>query len=397
MLALLAADIVLVSCRRLLPGQADGPIADAYQMDILWPSYLDNGFIRRGASGTVMALIRDSALIDPAAGYHILGTLLLLAPLILLLRRLANRHESGWLWFAALLALSPQLFAAWALDLARSDMLAMSFVAWAALAMVDGRQRIAVASLLAGSLVHEVALFYGGALLAAFAWADARTGRLPARAAVTPLALLVSGIVVIAGAQSAFGDDGPAIARTILRHDPVTGMHAAYMSAGGLRTLVTSACMSFSDVQTGIFISSCVVVLACYMYLLLPAGRDELALLAFVSFVPMVALGAVAIDYGRWLTLAVMNGWLAAVILRLRAPKAGVATAPRLPLAVALLTALVSMGEARIYFANDAAMILANAVYPYPVPRKHFEACDPSWRSVIAPPDGRNLEGSSSS
>ncbi|MBU3077180.1 hypothetical protein [Sphingomonas quercus] len=391
LLALIAGAAVAAACRKLLPWAIGRPGASdpdmllgPYRRDILWPNYVENGFIRRGLGGTLMELLRDAGLAQPAAGYQLLTAILLVVPLTLLLSALARRGGRSWLWFGALLVMSPQLFLGWGTDFGRGDMLTISFIAWAAVALAHRRHWLAVAALLAGTLAHETALFYGVPLVAAFAWRDHRTGRLTLRQAAGLAALLMGGVAVLILAQRLLGDSKARIAETILAHDPVEGASAAYMTVGGLRTLFSSACISFGTGHAPFMIASCVVVLALYMAILLPGSRRDLALLAFVSFLPFAAMSVVAVDYGRWLMLAVITAWLSAILLRIRDPRTDAVPRRHVAIAAMLLLLLLPMRTASTYFGNDAARLLADRMLgPSRDRGQLFEPCDPGWRSVL--------------
>ncbi|MGI4876623.1 MAG: hypothetical protein ACRYG4_03985, partial [Janthinobacterium lividum] len=113
-----------------------------YNLAILAPNYLENGFVRRGLGGTILMLLDGRRTLHPPgslAAFHLATAIFFALPMALLLRRLAVRGDRQWLWFAVVVLVSPQMFRSWATDVGRTDMLTCGFIAWSLLLALDRR------------------------------------------------------------------------------------------------------------------------------------------------------------------------------------------------------------------------------------------------------------------
>ena len=388
---LVAALTVLIACRKLhhyllshAPNFSGGKL---YVYFIMVPNYFNSGFVRRGFANTIFALINTGQLAPSLAVYQIVSAIFCAVPLALLLARLAALDRRHWWWFAAVLALSPQLFLARALDVGRVDLFTYGFVAWATVAALDRRYMLAAAAVVVGALSHETALFFGAPMLVAIMVVDWRAGAITRGRAGAALAVLVALVGTMMAGQAAFSAPPADTARLITAAGPASfGRDIAnYMTTGGMRSIVSSACMSFRRPAIVLDLAACFLTLAAYFIVVFARTRATVALLVVAAVVPLVAISVVAVDYGRWLSLAVMNLWLMAVVLRLRGVEPVVQSRRDYLRAAAVAGVLALLGPNTIFFANKAVEAAAHRLWP---PRAnemiiYADACDPTWRSVI--------------
>ena len=381
-----AALAILIVMRKVVAQLWHGwPLVDIvspYNLAILSFDYLHHGFIRRGLAGTIVALLGGGQ--DHAAAallFFFLSAIWLAVPLVVLMRRLEARTPWSSLWPALVLVASPQLFWGWGQDLARADMLVEGFVAWAAIAALDRRYRVAAALLAAGALSHETALFYGVALVGAIWWIDQRAGRTTWRQGAAAVGVLAGLLVATALAQRWSGDPHGAV-QAILRRYPGS-TDAVYFTFGGTRSILVSICGSYLKPGFAFFLGGIFAILLCYVPVLLYRGPRSWLFFAMAALLPMTALSVVAIDYGRWLVFAVANAWIGHVVLRLREVEPTTASRRGYAVAGVLLAILMAMRSTAPMYPNMAIAEWAE----HRLGRESgfaAERCDPTWRDVLA-------------
>jgi len=362
-------------------------ILETYHYTTLLANYFTEGFIRRGVPGSIFYFIRSLGYEHSLILFHGLAAVWLGAPLLILLRRLAQIQGRTWIWLTLVLVLSPQLFMAWARDVARSDMLSAGFIAWALLACLGRRYLLAALVLFVGSQTHETALAFGGSLCAAVAFLDWRAGAVKPGRLFAALGLLGALWIVATAAQQFIGPSPQAVARDMVAHARDLShptYWAIYNTVGGFRALGTSACLAFGSSSVYVYVAGAVVVLALYGFILPACSRLRLGLLLFACYLPMVVLSVLAIDYGRWLSFAVLNWWLINAALHLRGvdPLAIKHWPPRISIAAAL--AVLMMGPGGYLSANLATQKIAGRLSKHDAPAAdRIDMCDPTWRSVV--------------
>jgi hypothetical protein len=159
---------------------------------------------------------------------------------------------------------------------------------------------------------------------------------------------------------------------------------AIYMTVGGARTLATSACAMFESPVAYLYIASAFVSLALYGLAIPASSRLRLGMLLFVAFLPMTVLTIAAIDYGRWLSLAVLNWWLIAAALQLK--NVDPLAIERWPSRTSMVAgaALLALGPGSFVAANTVTKTLGARLRPTPA-ASPWDRCDPTWRSVASP------------
>ncbi|MGI4878856.1 MAG: hypothetical protein ACRYG4_15365 [Janthinobacterium lividum] len=388
---------VLVLCRKVIGWGLRGgwqalPGDPIYNYTILRANYFNAGFVRRGLQGTVLALFDRHGDVDSLVGFHVVCAVFLAVPLALLVRRLIVLGTWQWLWFAAVALLAPQIMPSWSVDVGKGDMMTMGFVAWALLAAVDRRYVLAVVPLAIGYLAHETVIFFGAPLVAAMWFVDYRRGLATTREGLVAVGVLGAALVTITLAYVAFSAPPQEIARVILEGTPRSMLryYAAYMTMAGTKSATTSFCISLKRPDVALDLAACVVVVLLYAVVTLARTRLALGVFAFAALLPMVLLSAVAVDYGRWVSLAAMVAWLAAAGLRIKGA-APVEAATRVYAgSAAVLALLMAMGSSSIYYANTATQRLSRHLWT-PVPmtlEQRISSCDPGWADTIAYPRG---------
>ncbi len=361
----------------------------SYNYVVLLSNYFTEGFVHRGLQGSIFYIFRNFDQETSLILFHLFNIVWLCVPLVILLRGLTRLPGQAWLWPSLVLAFSPQLFVAWGRDIGRADMLAAGFVAWALLACLDHRYIVAVVIVFIASQGHEIGLIYGGPLCVAAGFLDYRAGKVRLGRIAIALSLLGVLWVLALAAQRLFGASASAIARDMLSRAPApkeVAYSPIYMTVGGLRTLKTSACMIFSRPTGYLNLVGAFVVLAIYGFILPAASRLRVALLLFVGFLPMAVLSVLAVDYGRWLCLAVFNWWLINAALQLKGVD-GPRLDPSPPRpAILAAAAILVMGPAS--FSAPSAMIAVTGNHLWPIPASEnpldlLYRCDPNWRSVV--------------
>lgn len=198
-----------------------------YQRVAIFANYIEDGFIRRGLSGTIPAVLSP----DPelrALWFVLFSVAFCIVPLALLVRRLgASTPEATACYLTAVLGVSPQTFLGWSHDVGRTDLLVGGFIAWSVVAALDRRRWLSVLILLVGLLAHETAFIFGAPLPLALLWQDVRMGEAaPAQRRQLILAL-GTGAALILSLQWFFSPPPQELAEHLLRVFPVAAEDAA--------------------------------------------------------------------------------------------------------------------------------------------------------------------------
>ena len=361
----------------------------AYTRGALSLNYFDHGFIRRGLGGTLLRIIDVSPLagcVDELLVFHLLLSIWLAIPVVLLVRHALRENRASGTWLAILLAASPQLFLAWGGDIGRIDMFVAGCLAWGILALVQGSLWAAAASILFGVLAHENTAIYGIPLLAAVYASN--HPRADYKRAYLPAAVLLGGIAAIFLAHLAFTSANTQdIVGSVVRGQSPSYKRdfAAYIAVTGARGIATSLCQSLGRPATPFYIASTLAVIAVYWWLLRLGRRDAIWYL-LITVLPFCAVSMVAVDYGRWLSFAVLNGWLFAVA-RSKPDRPTIADAPNNGWRIIVLIALIAMRPTHVYYPNYFARWVAKHIWSENETKlKTIEECDPEWRDRIGLP-----------
>ena len=391
-----------IACRKLLVGLLmrprtcdafnhmvlHGPIG-AYNRGALSLNYFEHGFIRRGLGGTLLRGIAGSPLagcVDELLVFHLLSAIWLTIPLALLVKWTIGRDRKAAAWLAILLVASPQLFWAWGGDLGRIDMFVEGCLAWGVIALLRGYVWAAIGSILLGFLAHENAAFYGFPLLGAVHFCTRPRDR--RRSAFLPAAALIGGIAVIAVAQMAFTtastqDIVHAVVRSQLPSEKRD--FAAYIAVSGVRGIATSLCRSMGRAATPLYLASALALIALYAWLLRIRFKKSIPY-ALITALPFTVVSMVAVDYGRWLSYALLNAWLFAAVTIEPGQRSPFRKLDSI-LRVIVLGGLVIMRPAHIQYPNYFAKVIAQHIWSKKGTRpRRIDACDPSWRSSIGLP-----------
>lgn len=369
----------------------------AYTRVVIIANYFDDGFVRRGLAGTVLALFRREYL---TAGWYFLAfsTVWLCIPLTILFYRLLRTAKlSVAIFLCAAMVLSPQTFSAWGGDAARTDMFVIGFIAWATIAIVANRPIVAVACLLIGALAHETALIYGLPLIIAVGFHAWREGRLEQQPVLAALALLLAGVSATVAGQHLFGADPARQAAHMLsvaprfdyphadRNTQSAALRdiAIYMATSGMRGVRTAICWNLERNRAHFWLASAygLVLAGLYVWLLF-LGRT-VARTLFVALLPMLFMSAIGNDIGRWLMFAVANMWLFTAATTIK----GVQTFPaslRLGLRTAVLGVLLLLGPANAVRASGSFDTFEQWFGIKNMPAAGaLDSCDPQWRRFV--------------
>lgn len=362
-----------------------------YSRVVVSVDYFTDGFIRRGLSGTLAALVSGH---DPKGvlAFWLASIAAFVVPLALIVRRLAARTEPRVaLYFAAILLASPQTFVGWARDPVRTDLLAAGFVAWSVVALLGDRRWLAVACILAGLLVHEVALLFGAPLLVACALVS--SGKRPPADRWAPAAALVVGAGALLLVQAVSSAPAGDVAARMLSAFPSSDENriwrdiAIYMAVGGSHALQTAMCHNFVlNPKWPITTVLCLALLCVYAFVL-PLRRRRLAF-AVAALLPVLFMLVIANDVGRWLKLGVLNAWLLAAFVHLRAAEPEPLRTAFVVRGVVLLALLAAMGwtpHSDINVATRHLIVRLGFVYDK-TGEQWLDTCDPDWRSVVYGP-----------
>ena len=361
-----------------------------YNRVVLGVDYFHDGFVRRGLSGTLLALLPVSPQFQ--IFWFVAGSLVfLLVPLALLVRRLVRSSPAlGSAYSIATLLLSPQTFLAWSHDLVRTDLLVAGFIAWAMLFAVRRSWGLAIATIVTGFLVHETAFLFGAGVVTAALWFDSRDGWLPRSRALALAATLAGSVCLVALLQAAGTVDGAVLARRLVEAFPTTRDRAierdvaVYMAAGGLSALKTAMCYNFS-LDQGYALKCLFGTGLIAIYLVILPTRKYLYACATAILAPTLFLMAVANDIGRWLMLAVFCTWLLSAFIVIRQSGRFAVSSRSIVAGVAAIAALLTLGYTPHNDVNLAAHEFITTHRPDTV--YHFEEwlarCDPAWRSVV--------------
>ncbi len=199
---------------------------------------------------------------------------------------------------------------------------------------------------------------------------------------------MIGGIAAIVVAQIAFTtattqDIVHAVVRSQLPSEKRD--FAAYIAVSGLRGITTSLCRSMGRAATPLYLVSALALIALYAWLLRIRFKKSIPY-ALITALPFTVVSMVAVDYGRWLSYALLNAWLfAAVTVELndRDPlrrSVGI-------LRFIVLGGLIAMRPAHVQYPNYFAKVIAQHIWSKKGTRpKRIDACDPSWRASIGLP-----------
>lgn len=370
-------------------------IADAeiYSRTVIASNYFNDGFVRRGLGGTIAVLLsRDW---DRSIWLFITVSFVsLIVPLILIMRRLATRLTTGkTIYLGLILALSPQTFFGWSRDPSRTDLLVGACLALSVLVWLRGQRALALAVILLGLLAHETAAVYGLPLLAAMAIIDLRSGALNRDEAIRLAVAAILGIASVILLQMIFSAPPEVTARNMLGQAPTLAgdpKHqlwrdiAIYMAVGGPRALRTALCYN-SQMAARYWpeFFGCLAVTTAYS-VILPLRR-HLPIAALVMWVPTIFMMVIANDTGRWLKLAVLDGWLIASFLLLRGEAAATLSSRAMKLGAVLFSGLLAMGPTRHNNVNDAygRLLLRLGYQDHAELNVWMDQCDPDWRAIV--------------
>lgn len=368
---------------------------EVYNRTVLASNYFNDGFVRRGLGGTIATLLSSdwNTSIILFIGISLVSLFL---PIFILLLRLSSALEPRQaLYFAMVLALSPQAFFGWASDLSRTDLFVAGCLAFAVVAWLDRRRLLSVCAILCGLLVHETAVVFGLPLLALMMFEDWRSGGLDRHRAIRAAVAVTVSIGAILLLQIEFGAAGYTLAEHMVREapalqdDPVRRLYrdiAIYMAVAGPDALKTAICYNFR--MNGAYwfqFASCLVVLVAYAFVF-PLRRRPLAV--FIAMcVPTIFMMLIANDTGRWLKLGVFAGWLIAAFYMLREPGGHELRDRRIVQGGLILAILLSMGTTRHNNVNTLLDRIARAAgFGEPVSLKIWmDTCDPRWERYTNP------------
>src|ERR1700735_2336845 len=195
-------------------------IFKVYNHTILLSNYFTEGLVRRGLQGSVFYLFRNYGFENSQIYFHLFIAVWLCIPLLIILIRLAQNRGRAWIWLSLVLVLSPQLFMAWARDVAKADMLAEGLIVWALVACLSRRYMVAAVIVFVASQVHEIGLIYGGPLCVAMGFLDYRAGEAKLSRGVAALGLLGVLLIAALGGAALFGPTPQAMARDMLANVP---------------------------------------------------------------------------------------------------------------------------------------------------------------------------------
>lgn len=392
--AALAGAAVLAACDRVIlwflgiPGR---PLRGAidYNAAIHVPSYFNVGFVRRGLGGTIYALMPGGDRLTNLAAFHLFCAVFLGVPLALILYRLVALGGRRWILLGAVVVLSPQLMLAWSVDTGKGDPLNSGFIAWALLAALDRRFLIAAAFLLVGSLAHETVVFFGLGLLIPVWFLLWRQGRVTVLQGIMAIALLGVSLVAVALLQHVYGPGPQDIIRVITQQEPPSSHRdmAAYMTAGGSKSITTSACITLHRPATALTLVAGFLILAAYTIVLQIRNRVALLFFGFAAVLPMAALSIVAIDYGRWVCMAVFNAWLVAVVLSLL-QQTGESSNTRNAFSGGVLLGLLALGPTQYFYTNSMVQRISDGTWPPTAEGGYLymDTCEPGWRAFLGIP-----------
>jgi hypothetical protein len=370
-------------------------IADAeiYSRTVLAANFYSDGFVRRGLGGTIAKALsgnwNNSIILFIA-----FSVTWFMVPILSLLKRVAvalNARQA--IYFAAVLALSPQTFFGWARDLSRTDLFVAGWLAIAVVAWVDQRRMLAVSAILCGLLVHETAVVFGLPLLAAMLAEDWRAGVLNRQQVTRLTGIAAAGIASIIFLQMGFGVSNLTLANHMLREtpvltdDPVHRLYrdiAIYMAVAGPDALKTAICYNFEmNKAYWLQFASCLAVLIGYALILPLRRRPTTAFI--VMCVPAVFMMLIANDTGRWLKLSVLCGWLISAFYLLRKPEGDSLRNGVIAQGSVILTILLFMGTTKHNNINpmlDRIALSASLGDPVSL-RVWMDTCDPGWERYI--------------
>jgi len=359
----------------------------AYNLGVLAINYQQHGFIRRGLGGTILSALHQSSLsncVHQLIVFHFLSAVWLAIPMALLLRAILTENRRCAFWMAAVLFVSPQLFWGWGSDLGRTDMFTSGCLAWAVVGLLRRNDVVAVALVLVGSLAHESAAIFGLPLMIALLLVP-HVNRSRSRLLRVPV-LFAIGCVAILIAQDIFTTVRPRdVAQAILHSQPPSLLRdlAAYMTTTGTRSIITSWCQSLGRAATPFYLGCTIVIAAMYAWLL-AIQRVNLVKYGLAVFLPLGFISLLAIDYGRWLMFATVNGWLFAVATvgpANRTASGNLVAWGRL----VVLAALFAMKPTTVFAPNRFVERVAALIWGKEgTELRSADACDPKWRTFIA-------------
>jgi hypothetical protein len=378
-----------------LPGQGLFPPilgqAFFYSRTVISTNYFDDGFVRRGLSGTIARLLSDDWTTNGLL-FMAVSVIWLIVPLALFIWQLGNKLSwAPSLYMAGILVLSPQTFLGWSQDLIRTDVFVVGFIAWAAFATMAGHRSVGLIILLIGFLAHETALVFGLPILLVLNAHAYSSGEIDKRSGIQLIAICVAGLVLIVLAQSILRIPDAVIADHMTRAVPeiddeigkIARDIAIYMMVSGMRGIKTAICYNV-DFNPQYYITSlfCLTVLAAYAFIL-PLRRHYVAML-IAAFMPVIFMMLIASDTGRWLKMGVANAWMLAAYYKLRDPKVEPSW-PAMGSGLLLFAGLIAMHPTPYNYVNKTTHNISRSLgYADPGRLEDWmNHCDPEWRKFL--------------
>jgi hypothetical protein len=362
-----------------------------YSRTVISTNYFDDGFVRRGLSGTIARLLSDDWTTSGLL-FMAVSAIWLIVPLALLIWRLGNKLSlAPSLYVAGILVLSPQTFQGWSQDLFRTDVFVVGFIAWAAFATMAGHRSVGLIILLIGFLAHETALVFGLPILLVLNAHAYASGEIDKRSEIQIIAVCFAGLVLIVLAQSILSVPDAVIADHMTRAVPEIDDEigkigrdiAIYMMVSGMRGIKTAICYNV-DFNPQYYITSlfCLTVLAAYAFIL-PLRKHYVAMLIAV-FVPVIFMMLIANDTGRWLKMGVANAWMLAAYCKLRGPKVEPSW-PAMGIGLLLFAGLIAMHHTPYNYVNKTTLNISHSLgYADPGRLEDWmNQCDPAWRKFL--------------
>ncbi|HEX8415411.1 MAG TPA: hypothetical protein VF637_16255 [Sphingomicrobium sp.] len=358
-----------------------------YNAIFLTANYFDVGFVRRGLGGSIARLFSNDPFRGALALHALSGAYLIAAVGMIQYQLLVARQNLMALFTAAFTILSPQLFAGWATDVGRTDMLVIGTIAWSCIALRAGRPALAAAVLTWGFLAHETSIIFGAPLALVIAAEELRQRRLTRRELVGAAALTVSGVAAIATLQVLCAPSASVFLAVMQRLAPtaIDQDHAdlrdvaAYMMVLGSRGLKTAICYNLTWPGYRVMVAMSLIVTLMNCAALGLERRFLGTILAVVM--PVMFMNTVANDAGRWVKFGCANAWLLSAQFQIG--NAFLEKGKRLAARALILLALISMGVSRDAAVNRQSIDLYGRLgFSWESVDAWMSRCDPNWRNA---------------
>jgi hypothetical protein len=354
-------------------------------------NYIQFGAVRRGLAGSIVYLSGVNLVAGARLVYWI-SYILFLSLAYLILKRMTAVAR----FFVPFVIILAALLLFWSTDIGRTDMLVAAILAGAALAAIDGRIITASVCVGAGFTVHEAVAIYGLPLVFAILldqdrYKNVRLSSAAIGGAIIVVSFVAGSLIIPLLPHS----DPKTIVQTIKSELPSSYLNEStdqsfFFLLTGARGVQMVQCAIQHSVHYFLHPFVAIFMIALTTFSLSGLRHLRWTAPAVASVPPMLLLWLIASDMSRWTAFSILNVWIVCAA-RGRVPADNGSGWPlaRTASAVAVVILLYPSTVSVFPAYGFPSPLIEKAVESIlgPAEFRHFDDCDPTWRSVLTGTD----------